>query len=82
MAEDLIRLKPEGLVGPGELFHIDAWSRAPVNLVTHAHSDHAREGSGEYAEHSCTASPATSSGLIGTHQTSPTLGDPIEPVNP
>ncbi len=48
MAEDLIRLKPYGLVGPGEAFHIDAWTQAPINLVTHAHSDHARFGSEEY----------------------------------
>jgi putative mRNA 3-end processing factor len=48
MNEDLIRLKSHGLVGPGELFHIDAWSRAPINLVTHGHSDHARAGSDEY----------------------------------
>lgn len=45
---DLIRLQPEGLVGPGSRFHIDAWGKAAVNLVTHAHGDHARAGSAEY----------------------------------
>ena len=48
MREDLVRLQPQGLVGPNGSFHIDAWSRAPINLITHAHSDHAREGSDEY----------------------------------
>jgi putative mRNA 3-end processing factor len=48
MRSDLIRLESYGLVGPKNQFHIDAWTRAPVNLVTHAHSDHAREGSDEY----------------------------------
>lgn len=45
---DLIRLQPEGLVGPGNRFHIDAWGRAAINLITHAHGDHARTGSVEY----------------------------------
>lgn len=45
---DLIRLQPEGLVGPGNRFHIDAWGKAAVNLITHAHGDHARAGSTEY----------------------------------
>ena len=48
MRNDLIRLEPHGLVGPDDLFHIDAWTRAPINLITHAHSDHAKEGSDEY----------------------------------
>ncbi len=45
---DLIRLQSEGLVGPDQRFHIDAWGKAAVNLITHAHGDHARLGSDEY----------------------------------
>ena len=45
---DVLRLRPEGLIGPDSLFHVDAWTPAPINLVTHGHSDHARGGSGEY----------------------------------
>jgi putative mRNA 3-end processing factor len=45
---DLIRLQPGGLVGPGNRFHIDAWGNAAINLITHAHGDHARTGSDEY----------------------------------
>ena len=35
-------------MGPGNRFHIDAWGQAAVNLITHAHGDHARTGSAEY----------------------------------
>lgn len=45
---DLIRLQAGGLVGPDQRFHIDAWGKATVNLITHAHGDHARVGSAEY----------------------------------
>ncbi len=45
---DLIRLQADGLVGPDQRFHIDAWGKATVNLITHAHGDHARYGSAEY----------------------------------
>ncbi|MBK9307956.1 MAG: ligase-associated DNA damage response exonuclease [Nitrospira sp.] len=45
---DLIRLQAGGLVGPNQRFHIDAWGKAAVNLITHAHGDHARLGSAEY----------------------------------
>lgn len=45
---DLIRLQAGGLVGPDQRFHIDAWGKATVNLITHAHGDHARFGSDEY----------------------------------
>lgn len=44
---DLIRLQADGLVGPDQRFHIDAWGKAAVNLITHAHVDHARRGSAE-----------------------------------
>lgn len=45
---DLIRLQADGLVGPNQNFHIDAWGKAKVNVITHAHGDHARYGSDEY----------------------------------
>lgn len=45
---DLIRLQADGLVGPKQRFHIDAWGKVAVNLITHAHGDHARHGSAEY----------------------------------
>jgi putative mRNA 3-end processing factor len=45
---DMVRLQPGGLVGPDNAFHIDAWGKADVNLITHAHGDHARSGSAEY----------------------------------
>lgn len=46
---ELLQLKSYGLVGPQNQFHIDAWSEnVEVNLVTHAHGDHARRGSHEY----------------------------------
>jgi hypothetical protein len=45
---DLIRLQADGLVGPDQRFHIDAWGKAAVNLIKHAHGDHARRGSAEY----------------------------------
>ena len=45
---DLVRLQDDGLVGPDQRFHIDAWGKATVNLITHAHGDHARTGSAEY----------------------------------
>jgi putative mRNA 3-end processing factor len=45
---DLVRLQTDGLVGPDRRFHIDAWGEATVNLITHAHGDHARRGSAEY----------------------------------
>ncbi len=45
---ELLQLKSYGLVGPNDSFHIDAWTSARINLVTHAHGDHARRGSLEY----------------------------------
>ncbi len=45
---ELLQLKSYGLVGPQDQFHVDAWSDAEINLITHAHGDHARRGSGEY----------------------------------
>jgi putative mRNA 3-end processing factor len=37
-----------GLYCPAGDFHIDAWKPVPRNVVTHAHSDHARRGSERY----------------------------------
>ncbi len=45
---ELLQLKSYGLVGPQDSFHVDAWSAADINLVTHAHGDHSRRGSNEY----------------------------------
>ena len=46
--KDLIVARPEGLYCPPGDFYIDPWR--PVNraVITHAHSDHARIGSGQY----------------------------------
>jgi len=41
---DLLTLTPAGLYCPPGDFHIDATRGVPRNLVTHAHSDHARGG--------------------------------------
>ena len=48
MMKDVNRLESGGLAGPDGSFHIDAWEKVGVNLITHAHGDHARSGSGEY----------------------------------
>ena len=45
---ELLTLSPKGLRSHDGAFYVDAWANAPLNLVTHAHSDHAREGSAEY----------------------------------
>jgi putative mRNA 3-end processing factor len=34
--------------GGPPLFHIDPWKPVPVAVITHAHADHARPGSGRY----------------------------------
>jgi putative mRNA 3-end processing factor len=39
---------PDGLYCPAGDFHVDAWRGVPRNIVTHAHSDHARSGSTSY----------------------------------
>jgi putative mRNA 3-end processing factor len=47
-AEGLLRLTPEGLYCvPAEAW-IDPWRPVPRALITHAHADHARPGSGAY----------------------------------
>ena len=45
---DLITLTPEGLYCPLGGFHIDPWRPVERALITHAHGDHARRGSGQY----------------------------------
>src|ERR1700710_461748 len=48
MGQDLIKLTEFGLYcEPGD-FYIDPWQPVPRAVLTHAHSDHAREGSGKY----------------------------------
>jgi putative mRNA 3-end processing factor len=44
----LIISTDRGLYCPQGDFHIDAWKPVPRNIVTHAHSDHARRGSENY----------------------------------
>jgi putative mRNA 3-end processing factor len=49
LAEDgLITLTPEGLHCPAAGVWIDPWRPVPRALITHAHADHARPGSGTY----------------------------------
>lgn len=45
---DLVQLRPEGLYCPAGDFHIDPWQPVPRAVITHAHGDHARGGSGLY----------------------------------
>ena len=45
---DLVTLTPEGLYCPVGGFHIDPWLPVPRAVVTHAHSDHAKWGCGQY----------------------------------
>ena len=48
MSDPLIVNTGRGLFCPGGDFYIDAWGDVPRNIVTHAHSDHARRGSQRY----------------------------------
>lgn len=52
---DLIVSTPEGLYCPPGDFHIDPWRPVPRAVITHAHADHARFGSGAYFCHKLTA---------------------------
>ncbi|MEJ5990784.1 ligase-associated DNA damage response exonuclease [Ramlibacter sp. PS3R-8] len=45
---DLIVQRPEGLYCPPGDFYIDPWRPVARAVITHAHSDHARYGSGHY----------------------------------
>lgn len=44
----LIETSPAGLYCPAGDFHIDPWRPVAQALITHAHGDHARTGSGQY----------------------------------
>ncbi len=46
--DDLVVLRPEGLYCPAGDFHIDPWRPVPRAVITHGHSDHMRNGMGEY----------------------------------
>ena len=46
-ASDPLRLDGDGLHCPAGGFHVDPRRPVPRAIVTHAHSDHARPGSGE-----------------------------------
>jgi putative mRNA 3-end processing factor len=48
MKHDLLRLTDAGLYCPAGDFFIDPWRPVARAVVTHAHSDHARRGSGAY----------------------------------
>ena len=45
---DLIGVRPEGLYCPAGDFFIDPWRPVDRAVITHAHGDHARPGSGRY----------------------------------
>ncbi|HMK73651.1 MAG TPA: ligase-associated DNA damage response exonuclease [Myxococcaceae bacterium] len=45
---DLVTVTPEGLYCPPGGFHIDPWLPVARAVLTHAHADHARPGSGAY----------------------------------
>ena len=51
LSSDLVQLRPEGLYCPAGDFHIDPWRPVPRAVITHAHGDHARSGSGRYLCH-------------------------------
>lgn len=44
----LVRVSPQGLYCPAGDFYIDPWEPVATAVLTHAHSDHARAGSGLY----------------------------------
>lgn len=45
---ELLSLSSRGLKSDDSAFHVDAWKSVDVNLVSHAHGDHAHHGSSEY----------------------------------
>jgi putative mRNA 3-end processing factor len=51
----LLELTPSGLYCPEGDFFIDPWQPVPRAVITHAHGDHARPGSGRYATAACGA---------------------------
>lgn len=48
IARDLVVTRKEGLYVPAGDFYIDPWRPVARAVITHAHSDHARSGSGHY----------------------------------
>ncbi len=48
MSSDLLRITDRGLYCEAGNFHIDPWLPVDRALITHAHGDHARWGSGAY----------------------------------
>src|SRR5262249_10539026 len=42
---DLLTMTPQGLYCARGGFHVDPWAPVPRAVLTHAHADHAREGS-------------------------------------
>ncbi|QDU37792.1 hypothetical protein Mal4_21090 [Maioricimonas rarisocia] len=48
IASDLLTLTEAGLYCPAGDFHVDPWRPVPRAVITHAHSDHARQGSERY----------------------------------
>ncbi len=48
MTQDLVVERPEGLYCPPGDFHIDPWRPVDRAVITHAHGDHARNGSARY----------------------------------
>lgn len=55
MPPPLLAADDRGLACAAGAFHIDPWKPVPVAVITHAHADHARGGSGVYY---CAASGA------------------------
>ncbi len=51
---DLLRLTKQGIYCPKGDFYIDASGKVERNIVTHAHSDHARPGHRSYLAHTST----------------------------
>ena len=47
-AHELIKSAPRGLACARGGFHIDPWKAVPLAVISHAHADHARLGSGQY----------------------------------
>ena len=55
MSHDLIVSRREGLYCAAGDFYIDPWRPVPRAVITHAHADHARRGSGAYLSHTDSA---------------------------
>jgi putative mRNA 3-end processing factor len=76
MAE-LLTVTPDGIYCPSGDFHVDPWRPVPRAVVTHAHADHAREGSARYLT-SVTGAPLLRERLgAGARVEAVGWGDPI-----